>query len=78
GVIDTPYELLNDDQKKQIGKNNESKMTLYNALPRKKYERVFMCETAMEVWHAQSSPTKAIHKLRIARLIFSLKNMRSS
>nr|GEV14332.1 hypothetical protein [Tanacetum cinerariifolium] len=31
----TPYELLKDDQKKQLGKNNESKMTLYNALPRK-------------------------------------------
>ncbi|GKC89897.1 hypothetical protein Tco_1150546 [Tanacetum coccineum] len=26
-------------------------MTLYNTLPRKEYERVFMCETANEVWH---------------------------
>ncbi|GJW86644.1 hypothetical protein Tco_0161984 [Tanacetum coccineum] len=26
-------------------------MTLYNALPRKEYERVFMCKTANEVWH---------------------------
>nr|GEU93786.1 zf-CCHC domain-containing protein/DUF4219 domain-containing protein/UBN2 domain-containing protein [Tanacetum cinerariifolium] len=26
-------------------------MTLYNSLPRKEYERVFMCKTAKEVWH---------------------------
>ncbi|GJS41312.1 hypothetical protein Tco_0566355 [Tanacetum coccineum] len=46
-----PYELLKDEEKKQLGKNNEAKMTLYNALPRKEYERVFMCKTAKEVWH---------------------------
>nr|GEW31834.1 retrotransposon protein [Tanacetum cinerariifolium] len=28
----TLYELLEDDQKKKLGKNNEAKMTLYNAL----------------------------------------------
>nr|GEU37639.1 hypothetical protein [Tanacetum cinerariifolium] len=32
---ETPYELLEDDQKKKLGKNNEAKMTLYNALPHK-------------------------------------------
>ncbi|GKB08781.1 hypothetical protein Tco_0837093 [Tanacetum coccineum] len=32
---ETPYELLKDEQKKQLGKNNEAKMTLYNALPLK-------------------------------------------
>ncbi|GJW54838.1 hypothetical protein Tco_0098923 [Tanacetum coccineum] len=26
-------------------------MTLYNALPPKEYERVFICKTAKEVWH---------------------------
>ncbi|GKE65320.1 UBN2 domain-containing protein, partial [Tanacetum coccineum] len=26
-------------------------MTLYNPLPRKEYERVFMCKTTKEVWH---------------------------
>ncbi|GJZ38884.1 hypothetical protein Tco_0585447 [Tanacetum coccineum] len=45
------YELLKDNQEKQLGKNNKAKMTLYNALPRKEYERVFMCKTAKEVWH---------------------------
>ncbi|GJR78510.1 DUF4219 domain-containing protein [Tanacetum coccineum] len=48
---ETPYELLKDEQKKQLGKNNEANMTLYNALPCKKYERVFMCKTVKEVWH---------------------------
>ncbi|GJS55297.1 hypothetical protein Tco_0628659 [Tanacetum coccineum] len=47
--VETPYKLLKDDQMKQLGKNNEAKMTLYNALPRKEYERVFMCKTAKEV-----------------------------
>ncbi|GJY74425.1 DUF4219 domain-containing protein [Tanacetum coccineum] len=47
----TSYELLKDDEKKQLGMNNEAKMTLYNALPRKEYERVFMCKTAKAVWH---------------------------
>ncbi|GKF37827.1 hypothetical protein Tco_0114585 [Tanacetum coccineum] len=46
-----PYELLKDNQKKQLGKNNEAKMTLYNALPRKEYEHVFMCKTSKEVWN---------------------------
>ncbi|GKE40614.1 hypothetical protein Tco_1464019 [Tanacetum coccineum] len=46
-----PYELLKDDEKKQLGKNNEAKMILYNALPPKEYERVFMCKTLKEVWH---------------------------
>ncbi|GKB32710.1 hypothetical protein Tco_0872111 [Tanacetum coccineum] len=48
---ETPYELLEDDQKKKLGKNNKAKMTLYNALPRKEYKRVFVCKTAKEVWH---------------------------
>ncbi|GJY59651.1 hypothetical protein Tco_0459543 [Tanacetum coccineum] len=34
---ETPFKLLKDDQKKQLGKNNEAKMTLYNALPRQVY-----------------------------------------
>ncbi|GJU35000.1 zf-CCHC domain-containing protein [Tanacetum coccineum] len=30
--VETPYELLKDDQKKQLNKNNEANMTIYNAL----------------------------------------------
>ncbi|GJS39384.1 hypothetical protein Tco_0564427 [Tanacetum coccineum] len=73
---ETPYELLKDNEKKQLGKNEEAKMTIYNALPQKEYERVFMCKTAKEFGKHSSSLTKAIYKSRIARLIFSLKNMR--
>nr|GEU29494.1 zf-CCHC domain-containing protein/UBN2 domain-containing protein [Tanacetum cinerariifolium] len=32
---ETPYELLKDDQQKQLRKNNEARMTIYNALQRK-------------------------------------------
>ncbi|GKB23027.1 hypothetical protein Tco_0862428 [Tanacetum coccineum] len=46
---ETSYELLKDNQKKQLG--NEAKMTLYNSLPCKEYERVIMYKTAKEVWH---------------------------
>nr|GEW57872.1 serine/threonine protein kinase SRPK1 [Tanacetum cinerariifolium] len=34
---ETLYELLKDEQKKQLGKNNEAKMTIYNALPHPNY-----------------------------------------
>ncbi|GJS26618.1 zf-CCHC domain-containing protein [Tanacetum coccineum] len=33
--VETPYELLKDDQMKQLSKNNEAKMTIYNSLPLK-------------------------------------------
>ncbi|GJW64939.1 zf-CCHC domain-containing protein [Tanacetum coccineum] len=46
-----PYVLLEDDQKKKLGKNNEAKMTLYNALLHIEYVRILMCKTAKEVWH---------------------------
>ncbi|GJZ89071.1 zf-CCHC domain-containing protein [Tanacetum coccineum] len=46
-----PYELLKDTEKKQLGKNEEAKMTIYNALPCKEYEHVLMCKTAKEVCH---------------------------
>nr|GEZ08618.1 hypothetical protein [Tanacetum cinerariifolium] len=33
-----------------VSKNNEAKMVLYNALPKKEYERIFMCITAKYIW----------------------------
>ncbi|GJS53102.1 hypothetical protein Tco_0626464 [Tanacetum coccineum] len=41
----TPYE----NQKKILSKNDEAKMVLYNALPKKEYERIFMCDTAQNI-----------------------------
>nr|GEW01002.1 zf-CCHC domain-containing protein/UBN2 domain-containing protein [Tanacetum cinerariifolium] len=33
-----------------IFKNDEAKMVLYNALPKKEYERIFMSDTAQDIW----------------------------
>nr|GEV45654.1 DUF4219 domain-containing protein/UBN2 domain-containing protein [Tanacetum cinerariifolium] len=44
-----PFEKQTDDLKKKLTKNNEAKMVIYNALPRKEYERIFMCNTAKEI-----------------------------
>ena len=48
-VVSNPKD---EDQKKLICKNNEAKMMLYNALPKKEYERVFMCKTAKDIWQS--------------------------
>nr|GEV53791.1 E3 ubiquitin-protein ligase ORTHRUS 2-like [Tanacetum cinerariifolium] len=45
-----PFEKQTDDLKKRLPKNNEAKMVIYNALPRKEYERIFMSNTAKEIW----------------------------
>ncbi|GJW46994.1 ribonuclease H-like domain-containing protein [Tanacetum coccineum] len=45
-----PFDKQNDDLKKKLARNNEAKMVIYNALPRKEYERIFMCKTAKEIW----------------------------
>ncbi|GJS85362.1 zf-CCHC domain-containing protein [Tanacetum coccineum] len=44
-----PFEKQTDDLKRKLAKNNEAKMVIYNALPRKEYERIFMCNTCKEV-----------------------------
>ncbi|GKE04436.1 hypothetical protein Tco_1396454 [Tanacetum coccineum] len=44
------FDKQNDDLKKKLAKNNEAKIVIYNALPRKEYERIFMCKTAKEIW----------------------------
>ncbi|GJS22604.1 hypothetical protein Tco_0451236 [Tanacetum coccineum] len=40
-----PFEKQTDDLKKKLTKNNEAKMVIYNALPRKEYEIIFMYES---------------------------------
>ncbi|GJY99830.1 hypothetical protein Tco_0517260 [Tanacetum coccineum] len=44
-----PFEKQTDDLKKKLVTNNEAKMVIYNAFPRKEYERIFMCNTAKEI-----------------------------
>ncbi|GJY52101.1 zf-CCHC domain-containing protein, partial [Tanacetum coccineum] len=46
------YDKFDENQKKMISKNDEAKMVLYNALPKKEYERIFMCNTAQDVWNS--------------------------
>ncbi|GJR50640.1 hypothetical protein Tco_1401161 [Tanacetum coccineum] len=68
------YKLLKDDQKKQLGKNNKAKMTLYNTLPRKEYERVFMCKTAKERAKVTAiEETKDLATLSLGEIISNLK-----
>ncbi|GJV94132.1 retrovirus-related pol polyprotein from transposon TNT 1-94 [Tanacetum coccineum] len=45
-----PFEKQSYEFKKRLAKNNESKIVIYNALPRKEYERIFMCNTAKDIW----------------------------
>ncbi|GJW85889.1 zf-CCHC domain-containing protein [Tanacetum coccineum] len=47
-----PFEEQSDDLKKKLDKNNEAKMVLYNALPKKEYERIFMCKMAKDIWQS--------------------------
>ncbi|GJR21412.1 zf-CCHC domain-containing protein [Tanacetum coccineum] len=47
-----PFEEQSNDLKKKLAKNNEAKMVLYNALPKKEYERVFMCKPAKDIWQS--------------------------
>ncbi|GJT55652.1 retrovirus-related pol polyprotein from transposon TNT 1-94 [Tanacetum coccineum] len=71
---ETSYELLEDDQKKKLGKNNEAKMTLYNALPRKEYERVFMCKTAKEFSISNEETIDSVFT-RFNAIVSSLKSL---
>nr|GEZ80127.1 zf-CCHC domain-containing protein/DUF4219 domain-containing protein/UBN2 domain-containing protein [Tanacetum cinerariifolium] len=63
---ETLYELFKEDQKKQLGKNNKANMTLYNALPRKEYKRVFMCKTAKEICTKEKAKSLAL-KAKVTR-----------
>nr|GEX87616.1 UBN2 domain-containing protein [Tanacetum cinerariifolium] len=46
-----PYDKFEESHKKMMSKNDEAKMVLYNALPKKEYESIFMCNTAKDVWN---------------------------
>nr|GEU44652.1 retrovirus-related Pol polyprotein from transposon TNT 1-94 [Tanacetum cinerariifolium] len=44
-----PFEKQSDDLKKRLTENNEAKMVICNALSRKEYERIFMCNKEKEI-----------------------------
>ncbi|GKB23479.1 zf-CCHC domain-containing protein [Tanacetum coccineum] len=62
-----PFEEQSDDLKKKLSKNNEAKIVLYNALPKKEYERIFMCKAAKAIWH------RYLSSLALDELIRNLK-----
>ncbi|GJR51612.1 hypothetical protein Tco_1402133 [Tanacetum coccineum] len=72
-----PFQKQSDDLKKKLAKNNKAKMVIYNALPGKDYERIFMCNTAKEIWktllitHQDESIDNAFARFNI--IITSLK-----
>ncbi|GJX81248.1 hypothetical protein Tco_0329397 [Tanacetum coccineum] len=68
-----PFDKQNDDLKKKLAKNNEAKMVIYNALPRKEYERIFMCKTAKEIWDTLLITHQDNAFARINTIITSLK-----
>ncbi|XP_071688755.1 uncharacterized protein [Rutidosis leptorrhynchoides] len=45
-----PEENWSKEHKECVSKNYQAKLVLFNALPRKEYERVFMLDTAKEIW----------------------------
>ncbi|GJY79770.1 hypothetical protein Tco_0485571 [Tanacetum coccineum] len=47
-----PFENQKDAHKKKLAKKNEARMVLYNASPKKEYERSFICKTAKEIWQS--------------------------
>nr|GEV27203.1 retrovirus-related Pol polyprotein from transposon TNT 1-94 [Tanacetum cinerariifolium] len=47
-----PFEQQYDDFKRKLAKNNKAKMVLYNALPKKAYDRIFICKTAKDIWQS--------------------------
>ncbi|GJY39349.1 hypothetical protein Tco_0425713 [Tanacetum coccineum] len=56
------YELLEDDQKKRLGKNNEANMTLYNALPQKDFTRFNAIVTSLKSLDPDYSSKNHIRK----------------
>ncbi|GJV17997.1 RNA-directed DNA polymerase, eukaryota [Tanacetum coccineum] len=69
-----PFDKQNDDLKKKLAKNNEAKMVIYNALPRKEYERIFMA--LHPKWRAKVTAieeSKELTSLSLDELIGNLK-----
>ncbi|GJR42930.1 zf-CCHC domain-containing protein [Tanacetum coccineum] len=73
-----PFEKQNDDLIKRLAKNNEAKMVIYSALPRKEYERIFMCNTGKEILKTLSITHQDSAFARFNTIITSLKALDES
>nr|GEX26994.1 zf-CCHC domain-containing protein/UBN2 domain-containing protein [Tanacetum cinerariifolium] len=74
----TTYDKLDENQKKMISKNDEAQMFLYNALPKKEYERIFMCNTAQDIWNSLIITHQDCAFSRFNTIITSLKALDES
>ncbi|XP_071740243.1 uncharacterized protein [Rutidosis leptorrhynchoides] len=45
-----PEDSWSKENKMDVGKNYQAKLVIFNALPRKEYERVLMLKSATEIW----------------------------
>ncbi|GJW86020.1 hypothetical protein Tco_0159165 [Tanacetum coccineum] len=72
------YDKFDENQKKMISKSDEAKMVLYNALPKKEYERIFMCKTAQDVWNSLIITHQDCAFSRFNTIITSLKALHES
>ncbi|GKE09290.1 hypothetical protein Tco_1412841 [Tanacetum coccineum] len=72
---ETPYELLEDDQKKKLAKNNEARMSLYNALLRKEYERIDLLTQEYEKFSISNEETIDRGFTRFNAIVTSLKSL---
>ena len=43
------YDKQSESLKKKLAKNDEAKMVIYNALPKKEFQIIFMCNTAKNI-----------------------------
>ncbi|GKB80384.1 zf-CCHC domain-containing protein [Tanacetum coccineum] len=72
------YDKFDENQKKMISKNDEAKLVLYNALPKKEYERIFMCNTAQDLWNSLIITHQDCAFSRFNTIITSLKALDES
>ncbi|GKB17068.1 hypothetical protein Tco_0850991 [Tanacetum coccineum] len=68
-----PYELLKNDEKKKLGKNNKAKMTLYNALPRIEY--IDLLTKEYEKFSISNEETIESGFIRFNAIVTSLKSL---
>nr|GEW99689.1 hypothetical protein [Tanacetum cinerariifolium] len=68
------FEEQSDNLKKKLAKNSEAKMVPYTALPKKEYERLFMCKTAKDICQSLLITHQAV-LLDLNIIITSLKDL---
>lgn len=79
-LLKKPHLDLNDDERRKLGKNDEAKMLIYNALPRREFKRVHVCKTAKDIWHSliiTHQGNSQVKHCKIDLLIQHIRSLRS-